>query len=143
MKSKSNAVQKKMQTRVAEDVYEEPKAPGVGPVVIDGFLHFSPLDLTRYELAQAKVLNALQAIGLQKAKVEETKRNFEDHIRRLNEEMQGIVQLSAKCECDLRALQAELQELYKLDFSQITYDDVSGKISFLGSPVSEDDFLSK
>jgi hypothetical protein len=110
----------------------------VGPVYVDGFLHFSPFDLTRFELAQAKVLNALQAIGLKKADIDQAKREFEDRVRKVNEDMQHLVLNSRKAEQELKTLHEELQGLYQLDFSQVTYDDVSGRISVLGEPVPEE-----
>lgn len=116
---------------------------GKGPVIQDGFLHFGPFDLAQYELAQAKVLNALQAIGLKKAEADRARRTYEDAIRKINDELQLITQSSNKAEVELRSLQEELQGVYKLDFTQVAYDDVTGKISVLGSPVPEDEFLSK
>lgn len=37
-------------------------AASSGPVLVDGFLHFGRVDLLRYELAQAQVLNALDDV---------------------------------------------------------------------------------
>lgn len=120
----------------------EPSVPGSGPIIVDGFLHFSPLDLARYELAQAKVLNALQSIGLKRSELETARRQFEDRSRAISAELEQIVAISRKNESELMGLQSELQTTYGLDFKQVAYDDVSGKITVLGSPVTEDDFKS-
>lgn len=116
---------------------EAHKGIKIGPVYVDGFLHFSPFDLTRYELAQARVLNALQAIGLKKAEMDQAKREFEDKARRLNAEMQAVGTHSQGVQDELKVLQRELESLYQLDFSNVSYDNMSGKISVLGEPVPE------
>lgn len=142
MKTKSNTksdaakpTKKVAETKAAKPV---PVAAQSGPVVVDGYTHFSQFDLTRYELAQAKVLNAAQADSLKRAEGEQARRAYEDTIRRLNDELAVIVAAGGIAKSELRALQKELEGLYKLDFSQVTYDDKTGKISVLGAPVPED-----
>jgi hypothetical protein len=102
-----------------------------GPRFVEGFLHFSPYDLVRYELAQSKVVSSLQAIGLNRAKVEASRRVYEDQLRALDVEVRGLVEESQRCENTLRGLQEELGKTYKIDLSKITYDDLSGKITIL------------
>ena len=145
-----------MTTKPRSKSKSNPKKPTVpettttltGPVLVDGFLHFSPYDLARYELAQAKVLNSLQAIGLKKAEVDRTRRDYEDNLRQLNrdfgersrqlnDDTQVVSQVSVRAEQELLALQQELQVSYNLDFSKISYDDVTGKISVFEDPPNQ------
>lgn len=140
MKTKSDPIKKPTKKSKATH-FNDPS--GKGPHLQDGMLYFGPLDLARYELAQAKVLNSLQAIGLKKAEIDSAKRSYEDHIRRINGELTVITQAATRAEGELRTLQNELQESYKLDFTQVGYDDSTGKISVLGAPVSEEEFLAK
>lgn len=135
MKTKSNTKSDPIEKKIPKAV---PVSAQCGPVTIDGYLHFSPFDLARYELAQAKVINIGQATSLKRAEAEQARRHYEDTIRKLNDELLAIMAASKVAESDLKSLQKELEELYKLDFSQVTYDDKTGKISVLGSPVPED-----
>jgi hypothetical protein len=134
-KSKSKSAKNAPETKTSKPI---PVAAQSGPVIVDGYMHFSQFDLTRYELAQAKVVNAAQADRLKRAEGEQARRNYEDTIRKLNDELALVVATGKVAESELRALQKELEELYQLDFSQVTYDDRTGKISVLGSPVPED-----
>ena len=106
-----------------------------GPIVVDGFLHFGGEDLLRYELAQAKVLNALQAIGLKRSELEKARVEFTERIRAGQAELQELAMFSSARETELRDLQKELEASYGLDLSKVTYDDVNGKIRLLGEPV--------
>lgn len=139
MKTRSNIkpepIEKKPEKKLPRVV---PVAAQSGPVIIEGYLHFSPFDLARYELAQAKVINTGQASSLKRAEGDQARRHYEDTIRRLNDELIAIMAAGKLAEADLLALQKELECLYKLDFTQVTYDDKTGKISVLGSPVPED-----
>jgi len=112
-----------------------PKIASEGPSIVDGFLHFGKEDLLRYELAQAKVLNALQAIGLKRSEVERARFDFTERARVGHAEVQDLLRFASAREAELRHLQKELETSYGLDLSKATYDDVSGKIMMLGEPV--------
>jgi hypothetical protein len=108
----------------------------IGPVMVDGFKHLSPFDLVRYELAQMKIVAALQAVGLKKAESDQIRRDFESRMRDVQHDV-GVLQGELKSlETTLRVLQEELAQLYGLDFAQVTYDDVSGRIYLPGDQVS-------
>ena len=106
-----------------------------GPTFVDGFLHFGKEDLLRYELAQAKVLNALQAIGLKRSELEKSRLDFTERARVGHAEIQDLLRFSSAREAELRHLQKELEATYGLDLSKATYDDVRGKIMMLGEPI--------
>ena len=106
-----------------------------GPVLIDGFLHFNQVDLLRYELAQAQVLNALQGIGLKKSELERLRVEHEERQRAGHSELAELTSFARGRELELQALQRELEKSYELDLTHVTYDDVSGKIMVLGEPV--------
>jgi hypothetical protein len=110
-------------------------AAAAGPVVVDGFLHFSPVDLLRYELAQAQVLNALQGIGLKKAELERLRAEHEERQRKGQSDLAELTAHARSREVELEALQRELAETYELDLTRVTYDDVTGRIMVLGEPV--------
>jgi hypothetical protein len=106
-----------------------------GPAIVDGFLHFSQVDLLRYELAQAQVLNALQGIGLKKSELERLRVEHEERQRKGQAELAELTAFTRARELELEALQRELEKTYELDLTRVTYDDVSGKIMVLGEPV--------
>jgi hypothetical protein len=141
MKAKSS-IKSNVEKAKKPEVEEAPRTTTVsvqtGPMIIDGYLHFSPYDLARLELAQAKVVNATQADKLKRAEGDQARRVYEDTIRKLNDELAYILAAGKVAESELRALQKEFEAAYKLDFTQVTYDDKTGKISVLGSPVPED-----
>jgi hypothetical protein len=109
-----------------------------GPVLVDGFLHFSQVDLLRYELAQAQVLNALQGIGLKKSELERLRVAHEERQRSGQAEVSELTSFARARELELQALQRELEKSYGLDFTRVTYDDVSGKLMVLGEPVQRE-----
>jgi hypothetical protein len=74
-----------------------------GPVYNDGVMHLSPMDLMKFELAQAKAANLAQAHVLKKQEMAEQQRQF----------------------------RKELSEAYNMDLERIIYDDQSGKIHVL------------
>jgi hypothetical protein len=106
-----------------------------GPVFADGFLHFNQVDLLRYELAQAQVLNALQGIGLKKSELERLRVEHEERQRVGQVELAELTSFARGRELELQTLQRELERTYELDLTRVTYDDVSGKIMILGEPI--------
>ena len=112
-------------------------ADGSGPQIIDGFLFFGEKDLLRYELMQHKVINALQALGLKKREMEQAKVDYEQRQRMFQLEIADLASIGKTQESALRESQKSLEETYNLDLSTVTYDDVTGKIMFLGEPVRE------
>ncbi|MFO0677065.1 MAG: hypothetical protein U0169_11040 [Polyangiaceae bacterium] len=121
-----------MTTRMAK---RKKPARSRGPVLVDGFLHFNQVDLLRYELAQAQVLNALQGIGLKKSELERLRVEHEERQRAGQGELAELTSFARAREFELQALQRELEKTYELDLTRVTYDDVSGKIMLLGEPV--------
>ena len=108
----------------------------IGPVIVDGFKHLAPFDLVRYELAQMKIVAALQSIGLKKAESDQIRRDFEVRMHDVQHDVTVLQSELKSLETTLKALQEELAQLYNLDFSQVTYDDVSGRIYLPGDQVS-------
>lgn len=131
---------KKRGIRQAKDFKAEevaPKIVPVGPVYVEGNLHFSAYDLLRHELAQAKLLNALQAVGLKQREATAARAEFEERMRVFSADLLALQGVARQQEAALRALQAELSADYGLDVSKVTYDDQSGRIYPLGEPVPE------
>ncbi len=112
-------------------IQSESSAPSTvqGPIYVDGNMCFSPLDLARYELAQAKVINNLQLLKLGAARVDELKRQFQDNMAVLNREQAEVNVFQRKLEADLLSMQTELASKYGINLQRITYDDVTGRIT--------------
>lgn len=136
--TKSNAEKRPKKSEIEDATHSTSGSVQTGPMIIEGYLHFSPYDLARLELAQAKLVNATQADKLKRAEGDQARRVYEDTIRKLNEELAFILAAGKVAESELGALQKEFEASYKLDFTQVTYDDKTGKILVLGSPVPED-----
>lgn len=122
---------KKTPKRTTKQRAPRAKSNGKGPVFVDGYLHLSPFDLARYELAQGKVANTAQAIALKKHEADEETRNYKARMQQKANEMAQLAQTLKVVEDELRAMQTELQAAYGLDFSKVAYDDQSGKLTVL------------
>ena len=84
----------------------------IGPVIEGEFLHFSPFDLTRYELVQQRVMSALQSIGLKQQAIELLKKKFEEEESVLSTEASNLTFESRKHQQARLNLQQELAGLY-------------------------------
>lgn len=89
--------------------------------------------LLEYELSQAKVVNALQAIGIKKAEIDSSHKAFLESQRLQQKELSTLVVLAKEQESALRALQEEFQATTGIDVQKMVYDDKTGKISFIGN----------
>jgi hypothetical protein len=110
-----------------------------GPIIIDGQLYFNPLDLARFELAQHKVANMRQAIAIKRGEQINLQHGYEVTSRRLREEEAQIEALLRVKEKEWKDLRDELQETYKVNFDDLTYDDVTGLLKVHGEPVQSKD----
>jgi len=123
-----------------------PPAPqptnGAGPVVIDGMLHFSPYDFARFELVQHKVANLRQGIALKRSEQITLQHGYEVTMRKLREEEVQIEALLRVREQEWKQLRDELQVLYKLNFDDLTYDDITGLLKVHGELVPSSDAAS-
>ena len=111
------------------------RRPQVGPVSVDSVVHFSPYDLARYEAAQGRVANALQAVLLKKAEVEQKRREFQDWLVRAQAELVSLQQDANAKQAAMKALQTECEGLYELDFASVTYDDLTGRLFVNGETI--------
>lgn len=107
----------------------------VGPRIDDGVLHLSPLDLSRFDLLQHKVANALQGAKLKELELAEVRRKSIAKITGLELEHQELERLAVDERKELQKFRAGLEGAYKVDFSTVTYDDVTGRIFAAGEPV--------
>lgn len=116
----------------------EPTTTGItGPVFVEGFMHFSDLDLHKLELAQARLLTAQQAIGLKHAEIERLRHEYEDKIRKIKEEVVQIANTQREAEVFLRSVHHDLEVVYKIPLKEITYNDQNGRILLQGEPVPQ------
>lgn len=111
------------------------RPPQVGPVDVEGAVHFSPYDLARYEAAQGRVANAAQAVLLQRATIEARKREHQEWLRTAQDELVRLASDVNEKQGAMRALQAEMEVLYGLDFASVTYDDNTGRLFTNGETV--------
>lgn len=111
------------------------KKEKVGRVDEEGHLCFAREDLMRYELAQARLLNSMQAIRLKKYEIEDKRREMTQALQRMGTEVTGLRVTLKQHEEELRMLQDELGKAYGVDLSKVSYDDVTGRITLDGEPV--------
>jgi homogentisate 1,2-dioxygenase len=102
-----------------------------GPVYNDGVMHLSPMDLMKFELAQAKAANLAQAHVLKKQEMAEQQRQFNERMHRLRQESSQLQVASKDAAGALAVARKELSEAYNMDLERIIYDDQSGKIHVL------------
>jgi hypothetical protein len=100
-----------------------------GPVRADGDLYFSPEDLNRYELAQYKLANTMQGIRLKKGEAEEFKKKAEAQLGQIQVQAMQLTKLAEQQKVALKNIQDDLTKTYGVDFSKVTYDDESGRIT--------------
>jgi hypothetical protein len=106
-----------------------------GPIFKEGIKHFSPLDLVRFELAQAKVLDAQKDIRIAQMDIDQLKINFERAAKVLQDRQAAAIMNLRTHDQALMALRSEIEKIYKVDINKITYDDTSGKIMMPPEPV--------
>ena len=114
--------------------FSAPKPRGVcnfrGPETRgDEGLYLAREDLLFIELRQAKVANALQAIALRRVENERLLRRHEQERNAAQAEMALLVDTGMQAEARITAMWVELGEVYGLDFTQVSYDDETGRIT--------------
>ena len=105
-----------------------------GPVMVEGVKHLDPMDLMRFELAQHKVKSATQEVQLKQAEMEQLKNNFERGVGLLRQQQAELAIHQRQAQQELFRLQEEVERVYDVKVSEITYDDVSGRIRNLQDP---------
>lgn len=102
----------------------------------DEGLYLAREDLLFIELRQAKVTNTLQAIALRRVENERLLRRHEQERNAAQAEMALLVDAGMQEEARIKTMWAELSEAYGLDFTQVSYDDETGRIT-VHAPVKE------
>jgi hypothetical protein len=95
----------------------------------DEGLYLAREDLLFIELRQAKVANALQAIALRRVENERLLRRQEQERNAAQVEMALLTDAGMQAEARIVTMWAELGEVYGLDFTQVSYDDETGRIT--------------
>jgi hypothetical protein len=128
--------QKNMKNK-APHRYREELLPDerLGPLVVDGELYFSPLDLARYELAQYKVANTVHSLNLHRAQIDRIQRKAEEDVRNINMQIVQLQSTLKSQEQELVAMQKDLAALYGIEMSAITYDDKTGRLLVEDDPI--------
>jgi len=106
-----------------------------GPKEVDGFLHFSELDLLRYELLQHKVANSLQAFGMKQLEAQKGRLEQERQNVLWNGELVSLQLIAKQQQAELKKFQDAIQARYKLDLSAVSYDINTGKITIHGAAI--------
>jgi len=106
-----------------------------GPKEVDGFLHFSELDLLRYELLQHKVANSLQAFGMKQLEAQKGRLEQERQNVLWNGELVSLQLIAKQQQAELKKFQDAVQARYKLDLSTVSYDIATGKITIHGAAI--------
>ena len=102
-----------------------------GPVIDDetGEKSFSREDLLLYELVQLKFQHAAQAARLKQVDVEAYQKAANQKLISMQSEQEQLKQFTKKNGERLTRLQEVLASRYGVDFSKITYDDETGRIT--------------
>lgn len=116
---------------IAPDVSKESKFQWRGPEKRDGSIYLSREDLLFVGLTEAKAINALQAVSIHKSflKAQAERHEQERHAAEL--EMARLTADAARLEQLNKRMWADVGQAYKIDFSQATYDDETGRITLL------------
>ena len=99
-----------------------------GPEYPEGIMHMSPMDLMKFELAQAKAANMSQAAMLKRKEMEDFQRHFNERMHQLRQEQSQLEVGRKDAVKAFDVAKVELQEAYGMDLTKIIYDDQSGKI---------------
>lgn len=89
---------------------------------------FSKEDLTQYELAQSRVVNAQQAARIKKYEADEYQRQANQKLASLQSQKKLLDVEAANRRAELKLLQDVVSAKYDIDLSQVTYDDETGRI---------------
>lgn len=107
-----------------------PEVLGKGPVWIDGQLYMSPFDLTRYNLAEARLANAGAMRALKRLE-------FERETQKHNKVMDQLLADEVRQRDTMLMLRKEIAELYPVSFdsSNLTFDNETGRLMLDGAPI--------
>lgn len=106
---------------------EDYKRLQLSPLHFDGCLHMSPYAMATLERAQLALVNAAQALALNKIGQEKLKME-EVRLSLISKQMAEELQLTRNM----------LQKTYKIFFDVVTYDSVTGKLLVDGKPVERE-----
>jgi hypothetical protein len=109
-----------------------------GPIFKEGVKHFSPLDLARFELAQAKVIDAQKDIRLAQMDMNQLRLNFEQAAKAMQDRHAAALVALRTHEKALMDLRQEVAKVYQVDINKITYNDTSGEIMYPPEPPPPD-----
>lgn len=99
-----------------------------GPIFKGGVKHFSPVDLMRFELTQAKVVDSQKDIRLAQSDMDQLKLNFERAAKMLQDRHATALVSLRQNEKALMILRKDIEKVYDVDCNKITYNDTSGEI---------------
>jgi len=94
----------------------------------DGFSYLTREALLEFELSEARVLNALQAIGMKRAEITMANAAHIEAQRVAQRDLAALVESSKQQEDALRRMRADFQTATGIDITQMTYDDQTGKL---------------
>ena len=94
----------------------------------DGSVYLAREDLLLIELRQSKTMAALQAIALRRNATEKMIQRHEQERHSAHVEALALVEHGKAEEAKVAVMWTELQAVYGLDFTQVSYDDETGKI---------------
>ena len=103
----------------------------IGPNYDGEDIYFSPHDLSRFELAQARVTMLEQEVKLEQAGMHRAEQAHAHAMQAAKNRVVSIVTERNKRAQELIALRGELEKLYGLDLSKCAYDDTTGRIRIL------------
>lgn len=125
-----------VKTKPSRKVAEGDSTPKSGPVFVDGLLYFSPYDLARYQLAEHKLANCLQGVRLKRFELAEETVRHNTAVKVMQYDINSLTAEAANLQNALTALRDDLQVHYPIRFDEISYDDVTGRITIHGKPES-------
>jgi hypothetical protein len=104
-----------------------------GPKFVDGEMYFSTVDLLRYDLIRTKIESAAKDLVLVQNEADAASWDYQTKLRALSEKKQVIGRTLQQLKGEFDRLRGLIEEKYKLDMAQTSYDDVSGRLTNLNT----------
>jgi cell division protein FtsB len=103
----------------------------MGPVFIDGAIHFSPKDLLRYDLIRVKIESTAKDLDLLQKEDAIARLLYEKKIRELQDRQNVLNARMHQLKAESDRIRGLVEAKYHLDMTKVAYDDVTGKLTRL------------
>ena len=97
-------------------------------------VYLDEMDLVKLQLMQHKTFSAVQAVQLKLYEITEFRRHIELRAQKLDHELKTLQEDKAVAEEKYKEFQEYIKDKYGFSLDEISYDDETGKVTFIDPP---------